>query len=84
MVEVSIDPQTGSAVLISIPRSLERAPFPTSNPLHKLYPNGYYCPDAKAGNECLINAVWSGGGADQGSLQERPQPRPDHDPRRHR
>ena len=44
MVEVSIDPQTGNAVLISIPRSLERAPFPSSNPLHKLYPNGYYCP----------------------------------------
>ena len=59
MVEVSIDPQTGSAVLISIPRSLERAPFPASNPLHKLYPNGYYCPGAKAGEECLINAVWS-------------------------
>lgn len=59
MVEVSIDPQTGSAVLISIPRSLERAPFPASNPLHKLYPNGYYCPNAKPGEECLINAVWS-------------------------
>ena len=59
MVEVSIDPQTGAAVLISIPRSLERAPFPTSNPLHKQYPNGYYCPNAKAGEECLINAVWS-------------------------
>ena len=59
MVEVSIDPQTGTAVLISIPRSLERAPFPTSNPLHKLYPNGYYCPGATPGNECLINAVWS-------------------------
>ena len=59
MVEVSIDPQTGTAVLISIPRSLERAPFPASNPLHKLYPNGYYCPGVAAGNECLINAVWS-------------------------
>jgi LCP family protein required for cell wall assembly len=59
MVEVSIDPQTGSAVLISIPRSLERAPFPSNNPLHKLYPNGYYCPNAAPGNECLINAVWS-------------------------
>jgi LCP family protein required for cell wall assembly len=59
MVEVSIDPQTGNAVLISIPRSLERAPFPASNPLHKLYPNGYYCPGAAPGNECLINAVWA-------------------------
>jgi LCP family protein required for cell wall assembly len=59
MVEVSIDPQTGSAVLISIPRSLERAPIPASNPLHNLYPNGYYCPQAKPGDECLINAIWA-------------------------
>lgn len=59
MVEVSIDPQTGAAVLISIPRSLERAPIPAGNPLHALYPNGYYCPNAKPGDECLINAIWA-------------------------
>ena len=59
MVEASINPQTGSAVLISIPRSLERAPFPASNPLHNMYPNGYYCPGVAPGNECLINAVWA-------------------------
>lgn len=58
MVEASIDPTTGRTVLISIPRSLERAPFPKSNPLHQLYPNGYYCPGAAPGAECLINAVW--------------------------
>jgi len=59
MVEASINPETGDTVLLSIPRSLERAPFPASNPLHAQYPNGYYCPNAKAGNECLINAVWT-------------------------
>ncbi|MDQ6896944.1 MAG: LCP family protein [Actinomycetota bacterium] len=59
MVEASINPATGDAVLISIPRSLERAPFPASNPLHAMYPDGYYCPNAKPGDECLINAVWA-------------------------
>jgi LCP family protein required for cell wall assembly len=59
MVEASINPETGDTVLISIPRSLERAPFPASNPLHAMYPNGYYCPNAKPGDECLINAVWA-------------------------
>lgn len=58
MVVASIDPQTGNTALVSIPRNLQHAPFPESNPLHAQYPNGYYCPDATAGNECLINAVW--------------------------
>ncbi len=58
MVEASIDPQTGKTVLISIPRNLEHAPFPTSNPLHRLYPNGYYCTGVQPGDECLINAIW--------------------------
>ena len=74
MVEVSIDPQTGNAVLISIPRSLERAPFPSSNPLHKLYPNGYYCPGAAPGNECLINAVWSVAEENKALFKNDPNP----------
>ncbi|MDQ6715107.1 MAG: LCP family protein [Actinomycetota bacterium] len=59
MVVASIDTKTGNTALISIPRSLQRVPFPASNPLRKLYPNGYYCPDAKPGDECLINGVWA-------------------------
>lgn len=58
MVVASIDPQTGHATLISIPRNLQRAPFPKTNPLYQQYPNGYYCPGAAAGAECLINAIW--------------------------
>jgi LCP family protein required for cell wall assembly len=58
MIVASINPQTGNTTLISIPRNLERVPFSASNPLHQLYPNGYSCPDAKPGAECLINAVW--------------------------
>jgi len=58
MIVASIDPQSGVTVLISIPRNLERVPFSAANPLHQLYPDGYYCPGAKLGAECLINAVW--------------------------
>ncbi len=74
MVEVSVDPQTGNAVLISIPRSLERAPFPATNPLHALYPNGYYCPGAKPGDECLINAVWSVAEQNKALFKNDPNP----------
>lgn len=58
MVIASIDTRTGSTVLVSIPRNLERVPFPADNPLHRYFPNGYYCPQRGVGNECLINAVW--------------------------
>ena len=74
MVEVSIDPQTGAAVLISIPRSLERAPIPASNPLHALYPNGYYCPNAKPGDECLINAIWALAEENKALFKNNPNP----------
>ena len=59
MVVASLDTKTGNTVLISIPRNLQRAPFPSSSPLYSMFPNGYYCPQAKPGEECLINAVWN-------------------------
>ena len=58
MIVASIEPNSGNTVLISIPRNLERVPFSPSNPLRALYPDGYYCPGAAPGAECLINAVW--------------------------
>ena len=74
MVEASIDPETGDTVLIGIPRSLERAPFPASNPLHAMYLNGYYCPNAKPGDECLINAVWSVAEENKALFKNDPNP----------
>ncbi len=50
---VSIDADTGRAVIFGIPRNLENAPFPESSPMHKLYPDGYNC-----GDVCLINAIY--------------------------
>ncbi|HEX3002952.1 MAG TPA: LCP family protein [Angustibacter sp.] len=53
MMVASINTKTGDTVLIGLPRSLQRAPFPESNPLHAIWPNGFDC-----GSECLLNAVW--------------------------
>lgn len=50
----SVDTQTGDTTLISIPRNFEGVPFPTSNPLHKIYPDGFRCAD----HACLMDAVW--------------------------
>lgn len=54
MIIASIEPSTGNTLMFSLPRNLERVPFPKTNPLYKLYPKGYNC-----GNECLLNAVWA-------------------------
>ena len=54
MMVVSIDTRTGDALLIGIPRNLENVPIPASNPLSRLWPNGYDC-----GDECLMNGIWT-------------------------
>src|SRR5690606_33542202 len=50
----TVDTETGDTVLIGLPRNLQRVPFPLSNPLHQVYPEGFDC-----GSECLLNAVWT-------------------------
>jgi len=56
MIVASIDTARGDAVLFSLPRNLERAPFPVGTPGHEAWPNGYNC-----GDQCLLNAVWTWG-----------------------
>jgi LCP family protein required for cell wall assembly len=53
MIVASIDTRTGRTTLLGLPRSLQKVPFPQSNPLHQVWPNGFNC-----GNQCLLNAVW--------------------------
>lgn len=55
----SVDTKTGDTTLVSIPRNLERVPIPASNPLHKVYPKGFYCPTKGGGHECLMDAIWT-------------------------
>ena len=53
MMVASVSADTGRTVLFSLPRNLQRAPFPSSSPLRKLYPQGFWCED----QSCLLNAV---------------------------
>jgi LCP family protein required for cell wall assembly len=55
MTVASVDAETGRTVLISLPRNLERVPFPERSPMYKAYPQGYYCPD----RSCMLNAVYT-------------------------
>lgn len=54
MMVASIDTKTGDTVLFSLPRSLQKAPFPEKDPLHTVWPDGFNC-----GDVCLLNAVWN-------------------------
>ncbi|MEI2778937.1 MAG: LCP family protein [Tetrasphaera sp.] len=54
MMVASINTRTGDTVLIGVPRNLENAPIPATNPLHTVFPDGYNC-----GDQCLINGVWT-------------------------
>jgi LCP family protein required for cell wall assembly len=53
----SIDTKTGDTVLFGLPRNLENVPFPASDPLSTVWPNGFRCPNGV----CLLNAVWQQG-----------------------
>jgi len=55
MTVASVDAATGRTVLISLPRNLEKAPFPASSPLHKKFPKGFDCPN----DVCMLNAVYT-------------------------
>lgn len=69
MMVASIDTKTGDTLLFGIPRSLQNAPFPQKNPLHKVWPDGFNC-----GSECLLNAVWSQAEAHRDLFPGDPRP----------
>lgn len=62
---VSVDAETGEAVIFGIPRNLERAPFAEGSPLWQRFPSGYDC-----GSECLISYLYT-------YASERPELYPD-------
>jgi LCP family protein required for cell wall assembly len=41
-------------VLFSLPRNLERVPFPLGTGGNQAWPKGYHCPQ----DQCLLNAIW--------------------------
>ncbi|QYH35595.1 LCP family protein [Salinibacterium sp. M195] len=54
----SIDAETGEAVLIGLPRNMERTPFVAGSPLADKYPEGYgvYGCDVDV---CLLNSIYT-------------------------
>jgi LCP family protein required for cell wall assembly len=60
LILASINTKTGDTVLFSLPRNLERVPFPLGTPGNQAWPEGYYCP----GDACLLNAIWQWGTTD--------------------
>jgi LCP family protein required for cell wall assembly len=56
-VVASVDPATGDAVLFSLPRNLENAPFPPGSELAQLYPFGWQGDPNDPGSE-LFNAIY--------------------------
>ncbi len=54
---VSIDTDTGRAVMFSLPRNLMYAQFPDDSPLHDAYPDGYQTGLADPGYD-MLNAIY--------------------------
>ena len=52
----SVDTASGRTVLLSLPRNLQRVPFPEDSPLDELYPEGFTGPGNP--NEWLLNAIY--------------------------
>ena len=53
----SMDADTGNTVLFSLPRNLQRLPFPAGSRLHRLYPDGFTDPSGDP-LESMLNAVY--------------------------
>lgn len=56
IIVASVDTETGATVLLSLPRNLQRIPFPHDSPLSELYPDGFTGPGDR--NNWLLNAVY--------------------------
>ena len=72
----SVDTHTGDTTLVSIPRNLEHVPIPATNPLHKIYPNGFYCPTRGQGHDCLMDALWTEAGTNYPTLFPKDEKNP--------
>lgn len=58
MMVASIDTRTGQTLMISLPRNLNKAPFPVGTKAHAKFPDGFQCsPEI----ECYLNAAYKYG-----------------------
>lgn len=56
---VSIDADTGQAVIIGLPRDMEDFPFPADSPLAAVYPEGYGAIDGCEVDVCMLNSIYT-------------------------
>ena len=61
LILASINTQTGDTVLFSLPRNLQKVPFPPGTRQAAEYPYGFDCVDANGVPQCLLNAFWTFG-----------------------
>ena len=61
LIVASIDTTTGNTTMFSLPRNLQRVPFPPGSRAARAFPNGFFCVNAQNGvnTECLLNGVWT-------------------------
>jgi polyisoprenyl-teichoic acid--peptidoglycan teichoic acid transferase len=56
---VSIDAETGQAVMIGLPRNLVDVPFVEGSPLAAVYPEGYGAIDGCEVSACMLNSIYT-------------------------
>lgn len=62
LILASINTRTGDTVLFSLPRNLQKVPFPPGSRQAADNVGGYYeCQDAAGVPQCLLNAMWTFG-----------------------
>ena len=61
LIVASIDTDSGATTLFSLPRNLQRVPFPPGSRAARAFPKGFHCinPQNGVNTDCLLNGVWS-------------------------
>ena len=53
VIVASVNAKTGRTILFSLPRNMQRIPFPAGSVMAEEFPRGFVCP----GDACLLNAI---------------------------
>ncbi len=61
LIVASIATKGGQTTLFSLPRNLQRVPFPAGSRAAKAFPQGFHCvnPSNGVNTDCLLNGIWT-------------------------
>jgi LCP family protein required for cell wall assembly len=61
LIVASIDTRSGETTLFSLPRNLQRVPFPAGSRAARAFPRGFHClnPQNGVNTDCLLNGIWT-------------------------